>query len=76
MIGIVNTIGMILFGIIADKRSVDKVLSITYFLLLYNVQVALYGVSTTLCGVCIFLMPWVYNYELLMTLAACFGKLV
>ncbi|KFD69156.1 hypothetical protein M514_02965 [Trichuris suis] len=59
IIGIVNMLAMLLFGVLADRDFVNNTL--------------FYGVSTCLCGLSIVLVPWVNTYWQFCLISAVFG---
>lgn len=61
-IGISNTFGRVVFGFLADRRGVNR-------LMLYNVALTICGVATALCPLC-------YNYPLLVIYACVFGLFI
>ena len=62
IIGISNTVGRVLFGFMADKKGVNR-------LLLYNSALTICGVATALCPLC-------FNYPLLVVYACVFGLFI
>ena len=61
-IGISNTVGRVLFGFLADRKGVNR-------LMLYNSALTICGVATALCPLC-------YNYPLLVLYACVFGLFI
>ncbi|XP_052784040.1 monocarboxylate transporter 12-like [Mya arenaria] len=61
-IGISNTVGRVLFGFLADRRGVNR-------LMLYNCALTICGVATALCPLC-------YNFSLLVVYACVFGLFI
>ncbi|KAL4220520.1 Mct1p [Mactra antiquata] len=61
-VGISNTVGRVLFGFLADRPSVNR-------LMLYNTALTICGVATALCPLC-------YNYPLLLLYAVVFGLFI
>lgn len=59
IIGIVNTIGMLIYGALADCTWMNNLLW--------------YGISTMVCGCCILVVPWLTNYGQFCTVCALFG---
>ena len=62
VIGISNTVGRVLFGFMADKKGVNR-------LMLYNSALTICGVATALC-------PLAYNYAWLVVYACVFGLFI
>ncbi len=58
-IGILNTIGMILYGYLADRSWVNRVL--------------FYAISSVICGAVLFLIPWLHSYALWALASGIFG---
>ncbi|XP_060563281.1 monocarboxylate transporter 5-like [Ruditapes philippinarum] len=61
-IGISNTVGRVLFGFLADRQGVNR-------LMLYNTALTICGVATALCPLC-------YSYSLLVLYACVFGLFI
>ncbi|XP_045199403.2 monocarboxylate transporter 12-like [Mercenaria mercenaria] len=61
-IGISNTVGRVLFGFLADRQGVNR-------LMLYNTALTICGVATALC-------PLAYTYSLLVVYACVFGLFI
>uniref|UniRef100_A0A914W1T7 Major facilitator superfamily (MFS) profile domain-containing protein n=1 Tax=Plectus sambesii TaxID=2011161 RepID=A0A914W1T7_9BILA len=61
VIGIVNTVGMLIYGFLADWPPTNKTMLIWY------------GFSTCASGVCILMVPWVTSFWVLVVLCGCFG---
>lgn len=59
IIGIVNTIGMLIYGALADCKWVNNILW--------------YGISILVCGCCILVVPWLTTYVQLCVVCALFG---
>lgn len=61
-IGISNTIGRVVFGFLADRKGVNR-------LMLYNTALTICGIATALCPLC-------YNFPLLIVYACVFGLFI
>uniref|UniRef100_A0A915K989 Monocarboxylate transporter n=1 Tax=Romanomermis culicivorax TaxID=13658 RepID=A0A915K989_ROMCU len=59
IIGMMNTLGMLLCGFVADCQKFNNILW--------------YGASITTCGFCILVVPWLTNYAQFCTICALFG---
>ena len=62
IIGISNTVGRVLFGFMADRKGVNR-------LMLYNTALTICGVATAVCPLC-------YNFPLLVVYACVFGLFI
>lgn len=62
IIGISNTVGRVVFGFLADRPAVNR-------LMLYNTALTICGVATALCPLC-------FNYPLLVLYAILFGLFI
>ncbi|VDP20684.1 unnamed protein product, partial [Soboliphyme baturini] len=59
VIGIVNTIAMLLYGFIADRKFFNSILW--------------YGISVTMCGLAVLAIPWIHSNVALYAICGIFG---